>query len=227
MSRVFLMAVDESTTQTRRIIAYQDSKAAGTTDTRKEEDSKAFIRNLVRSLEPLEVINPYAGRLQLPADAHKIRRLHDLFLNFVKLVTLLHQYQRDKDIQGRLIATVSDVEQAVGLMFDSIVLKVDELDGSLRQFYEQLKCYMESKGRDYTFTRFDVRAATGLGKTQQQHQLNQLVSLGYIQQYGYANRGFTYRIVHWDSYSMLRDRIKKYLWEQIVSLGTERQKCLQ
>ncbi|PSL18423.1 hypothetical protein CLV42_1353 [Chitinophaga ginsengisoli] len=224
MSRVFLIAVDESPEQTRRIIGYQNSKAAGETDTRKEQDSKGFIRNLVRCLEPLEVVNPYAGRLQLPEDAHKIRRLHDLFLNFVKMVTLVHQYQRKKDSKGRLIAEISDIEEAVSIMFDSIVLKVDELDGSLRQFYEQLKAFIGQRGRDYEFTRFEVREATGVGKTQQHHYVNKLVELSYIRQYGHANRGFKYRIAHWDNYSDLRDRIKTHLGNQISALRTEHQR---
>jgi energy-coupling factor transporter ATP-binding protein EcfA2 len=224
MSRVFLIAVDESAEQTRRIIGYQNSKAAGETDTRKEQDSKGFIRNLVRCLEPLEVVNPYAGRLQLPEDAHKIRRLHDLFLNFVKMVTLVHQYQRTKDSKGRLVAEISDIEQAISIMFDSIVLKVDELDGSLRQFYEQLKSFIGQRGRDYEFTRFEVREATGVGKTQQHHYINKLVELSYIRQYGHANRGFKYRIAHWDNYSGLRDRIKTHLGNQISALGTEHQR---
>ena len=232
MSRVFLVAVDESTTQTRRIIAYQDSKAAGTTDTRKEEDSKAFIRNLVRSLEPLEVINPYAGKLQLPADAHKIRRLHDLFLNFVKLVTLLHQYQRERDSQGRLIATVSDVEQAVGLMFDSIVLKVDELDGSLRQFYEQLKDYLRHQHGDHyqraTFNLREIRQGLKLSKTQLFRYAHDLTRLEYISPCGgHINKGFIYKLSYWDNYQGLRDRIKEDLFTQLSALKEAGQRVKQ
>ncbi|QHS58030.1 CHC2 zinc finger domain-containing protein [Chitinophaga agri] len=219
MSRVFLVAVDESGEQTRRIIGYQNRKASGAIDTNQEQASKGFIRNLVRSLDGLEVVNPYAGQLQLPEDAHKIRRLHDLFLNFVKMVTLLHQYQRSRDSNGRLVAEVSDVECAISIMFDSIVLKVDELDGSLRQFFEQLKVYIGERGRDYEFNRFEVRDATGVGKTQQHHYINKLVELCYVRQYGHANRGFKYRIVHWDNYGVLRERIKTHLGDQLSSLA--------
>jgi len=39
---------------------------------------------------------------------------------------------------------ISDIETAVEIMFESYCfLKVDELDGSLRQFYEQLKGYLK------------------------------------------------------------------------------------
>ncbi|MBA3900778.1 MAG: toprim domain-containing protein, partial [Bacteroidetes bacterium] len=73
MSRVFLIAVDESGAQTKRIIEYQNNKAAGEIDTRKEQEVKKFIQNLVRHLQPLQVINPYANKIHLPEEAHKIR----------------------------------------------------------------------------------------------------------------------------------------------------------
>ena len=149
-------------------------------------------------------------------------QLNDLFQSFVKMVTILNQYQRKKDERGRLLTELEDVETAIHIMFESIVLKVDELDGSLRQFYEKLKSFVSKKSRGYGFTRFEIRDATGVGKTQQHHYINQLVALEYVQQNGFANRGFTYKIVHWDNYSGLRDRIKNHLSSQLAALGPER-----
>lgn len=222
MSRVFLIAVDESLEQTKRIIRYQNAKASGKIDGREEQRAKTFIQNLIRIMEAREVVNPFAEKIQLPEEAHKIRRLNDLFQNFIKMVTLVNQYRR-KTERGNLIAEIEDVETAVEIMFESIVLKVDELDGSLRQFYEQLKGFVEKKSKGYEFNRFQVREATGLGKTQQHHYLTRLVELEYIQQNGFANRGFRYRIVHWDNYRTLRDRIKNNLKDQIEKLKGEHQ----
>jgi energy-coupling factor transporter ATP-binding protein EcfA2 len=197
MSRVFLIAVDESAEQTARIIEYQNRKAAGLIDARKEQETKAFLQNFVRILQPCEVINPYAARIQLPPEAHKIRRLNDLFQSFVKMVTILNQYQRSRDERKRLITQIEDVETAVAVLFDSIVLKVDELDGSLRQFYEQLK----------------------LSKTQLFRYTNDLTHLEYIRPSGgHANRGYTYRVAYWDNYQSLRDRIRRSLDEQVKAL---------
>lgn len=225
MSRVFLIAVDETCGQTRRIIDYQNSRAAGEIDYRKEAEVRAFIQNLVRYLEPLEVVNPFASKIHLPQQAHKIRRLNDLFQSFIKQITLVNQLQRRKDQKGRLITEIEDVETAIGIMFESIVLKVDELDGSLRQFFEKLKHYVrektqkEGQGKSgVDFTRFEVREATGLGKTQQHHYINKLLELEYLQQFGYANRGFKYKIVHWDNYTALREKIKTHLSDQLEQL---------
>ncbi|WP_256012521.1 CHC2 zinc finger domain-containing protein [Desertivirga xinjiangensis] len=145
MGRVFLIAVDESSEQTKRIIHYQNEKAAGQLDGRKEQETRRSLQNFVRILKSYEVLNPFANQIHLPQEAHKIRRLNDLFQSFVKMVTILSQYQRKKDGQGRLIAELADIETAVNILFESIVLKVDELDGSLRQFFEQLKNYLEKK----------------------------------------------------------------------------------
>ncbi|MES2733639.1 MAG: hypothetical protein V4714_17980, partial [Bacteroidota bacterium] len=179
---------------------------------------KRFIQRFVRELQPYQVRNPYANQIHLPEEAHKIRRLNDLFQSFVKMITVLNQYQRKKDEKGRLVTEIADLETAVGIMFESIVLKVDELDGSLRQFYESLKSFIEKKGKGYTFTRFEVREATGLGKTQQHQYINQLMALEYVQQFGFANRGFTYKIVHWDNYTALRARIRTHLQSQLDQL---------
>jgi len=219
MSRVFLIAVDESQEQTKRIIQYQNNKAAGQIDARKEQDIKRFIQNMVREIKPYEALNPYANQIQLPEEAYKIRRLNELFQSFIKMITVINQYQRKKDEKGRLITEITDIETAIDIMFESIVLKVDELDGSLRQFYENLKKYVEKKGKSFEFSRFEVREATGLGKTQQHHYLNKLLELEYLQQYGFANRGFKYKIVYWDDYTKLREQIKSHLHKQLQVLA--------
>ncbi|MFZ5554314.1 MAG: CHC2 zinc finger domain-containing protein [Bacteroidota bacterium] len=219
MGRVFLIAVNESEEQTQKIIEYQNQRAAGGIDKDKEKKVAAFIQNVVRELKPMEVINPYANEIRLPKEAHKIRRLNDLFQSFIKQITLLHQYQRKRDERGRLLTDTEDIKTAITVMFDSIVLKVDELDGSLRQFYEKLKAYVLKKGKNYEFSRFEVKEITGLGKTQQHFYLSKLTELEYVQQYGFANRGFKYKIVYWDDYTALKERIKKDLDKQVEALA--------
>ncbi|PSL18220.1 hypothetical protein, partial [Chitinophaga ginsengisoli] len=150
---------------------------------------------------------------------------HDLFLNFVKMVTLVHQYQRTKDSKGRLVAEISDIEQAISIMFDSIVLKVDELDGSLRQFYEQLKDYLRSQyGQHYNQAEFslrEIRQGLKISKTQLFRYANDLTRLEYIRPCGgHVNKGFIYKIVYWDNYQGLRDRIKTHLSTQITAIKT-------
>lgn len=218
ISRCFVVAVDESQEQSLRIIQYQNDRSAGLIDGKGEKQAKELLQNCMRLLRPMEVINPYANKIRLPRDAHKIRRLNELYQSFVRQITLLHQYQRERDDRGRLISTVSDLQAACDILFESIVLKVDELDGSLRQFFEQLKGYVKSKGRDYEFNRFEVRQATGVSKTQQHRYMSSLLDLEYLQQYGFANRGYRYKIAQWDDIAALRLQLKNHLSEQLAEL---------
>jgi DNA primase len=222
MSRVFLLAVDESAEQTKRIIQYQNRRAAGGIKESEEKQAKKFIQDLIRITEAKEVVNPFAEKIQLPEEAHKIRRLNDLFQNFIKMVTLINQYQRKKTGQGKLIAEIEDVETAIEIMFESIVLKVDELDGSLRQFYEQLKSYLQKTYKDnYSkaeFTQREVRQSLHISKAQINRYLQSLTELEYLYSNGFANKGFKYKIAYWDNYGALRKRIKENLTGQIAEL---------
>jgi DNA primase len=221
MSRLFVIAVDESPGQTRRIMRYQSLSASGIADKDTEKEAREFLQNCVRMLNPMKTVNPYADKIRLPPQAHKIRRLHELFLSFVKQVTLIHQYRRKRDPQGRIITMPEDLQTAVEIMFDSIFLKVDELDGSLRQFFETLKAYVLEKDnpQSYEFTQREIRHALHLSKTQLHRYLGELMELEYLHQSGgYANRGFRYKISYWDNITKLRGEIRDYLFNQIDNL---------
>ena len=106
-------------------------------------------------------------------------------------------------------------------MFESILLKVDELNGSLRQFYEELKSYIRTKGyeQSYQFGQREIRQALKVSRAQLQRNLNELLRLEYIQLAGgYANRGYQYKISYWDSHQALRAKVKKELQLQLDQL---------
>ncbi len=221
MSRMFIVAVDESSEQTQRIMSYQSKAASGTIEKEEEAEAREFLQNCIRTLKPQKVINPYADKIKLPPQAHKIRRLHELFLSFVKQVTLINQYQRKRDGQGRIITEPEDLQTSVKIMFDSIFLKVDELDGSLRQFFENLKEYILQKEnpQQYEFTQREVRQALNLSKTSLFRHLNSLIELEYVSSIGgYHNRGLTYKISYWDNVVKLREHIREYLIGQLDNL---------
>jgi DNA-binding MarR family transcriptional regulator len=223
ISRVFLIAVDESKEKIKQVIEYQNKKAAGAIDIRKEQQAKKFIQNFVRILQPYEIVNPYAQKIFLPEDAHKLMRLNEMFQHFVKIITLVNQYQRRRDERGRLITEKEDIRTAVEIMFETIVLKVDELDGSLRQFFEKLKDYLQKtyngNHQKAEFAQRDIRQALNVSKAQIHRYLNTLQQMEYIQQTGgYANKGFKFKITYWDNYTALRDRIRKHLDEQLQHL---------
>jgi DNA primase len=226
MSRCFIIAVDESHEQSKQVIHYQNMKAAGQIDTSKEKQCTEIIHALVSVLKSYEVINPYANKVHLPEEAHKIRRLNGLYQAFVKAVTLMHQYQRKRDNRGRLISEKEDLQIAAEIMFESIVLKVDELDGSLRQFYERLKEYIQSKAngypQSYEFNQREVRQALHVSKSQLHRYLQDLEQLEYIRQSsGHINRGFNYKVLYWDNIEALRSKVRRHLQGQLDQLELE------
>lgn len=214
MSRSFLLAVDESKEQTDRIINYQNKRIAGEINPQEQQQAKELLQKVVRALKKEEVQNPYATQIQLPENVHKKRRLNEMFQSIIKQITIINQYQRNTR-NGRIVTQIEDIEHAVEILFESIILKIDELDGSLRQFFEKLK----KKFKTDDFTRFEAMEATGFKKTQLQHYLNQLVQLEYVKQYGHGNKGYKYRINHFDDIQSVRRKLKEHFTKQIQLLN--------
>ncbi|WP_294315198.1 CHC2 zinc finger domain-containing protein [uncultured Chryseobacterium sp.] len=215
MNRSFIVAVDESDRQTDKIISYQNRRNAGEIDRSEQEKAIGFIQKIVRNLKHYEVINPYATQIQLPNNVKNKRRLNEMFQAIIKQVTFINQYQRQIVPAGDyLITEIEDVENAVEILFESIILKIDELDGSLRQFFEKLK----KAFKDDQFSRFDAMAVTGFKKTQLQFYLNELVRLEYLKQIGFANKGFTYKISYNDNIQRVRKDLKEAFIKQLEEL---------
>jgi DNA primase len=220
MSRSFLIAVDESKEQTQRIITHQNKRNAGEIDPKEKQIAVNFIQQIVRSLKYYEVINPFATKLQLPEKVHKIRRLNEMYQAVIKQVTFLNQYQREVTKDNQLITTIEDIEQATEILFESIVLKVDELDGSLRQFFERLKKFVKNESEEFILR--EIRQNLNISKTQIFRNIQTLLELEYIKQVGgFSNKGIRYKISYWDNYQKLRAEIKDFLMLQIDQLRQE------
>jgi DNA primase len=214
MNRSFVLAVDESAAQTQRIIDYQNQKITGEIDENAQQKTVKFIQQIVRSLKPYEVQNPYATQLQLPDNVRNKRRLNEMIQAVIKQITILNQYQRKQTKDGKLVTEIEDIENGIEILFESIILKIDELDGSLRQFFEKLK-----KGfKDQDFNRFDAMEKTGFKKTQLQFYLNELVRLEYLKQSGFHNKGFKYKVSHLDNNQQVRIELKAHFNKQLEDL---------
>ena len=214
MSRSFLLAVDESQDQTDKIIRYQNKRIAGEINEKEQEKAKDLLQKIIRNLKIEEVQNPYATQIQLPENVHKKRRLNEMFQSIIKQITIINQYQR-RTKNNKIVTEIIDIENAVEILFESIILKIDELDGSLRQFFEKLK----NKFKTDDFTRFEAMEATGFKKTQLQYYINQLVQLEYIKQYGHGNKGYKYKIYHFDDIQSIRKKLKDHFIQQIKALN--------
>lgn len=224
-SRSIILGIDESMEQTIRINEYQQRKFAGEVDTSLEQSAKKDIRNVVRKLKPMKVVNPYASKINLPISGVQLRRLNEHLNSFITAVTLIHQYQRDVDEEERLVSTVKDIEIAIEILFDSIIVKLDYLNSSTRQFYEELKDYVQERKRGterFFFLQRDIREYTKRSKSTVSKYLQELVELEYLTAIGNANKGFKYEIVFDADMEAARREIKEGLIKQIKELPDAR-----
>jgi len=221
MNRSFIIAINESEEQTEKIINYQNQRVAGHINRDEEQKAISFIQKIVRNLKHYEVVNPFATQIQLPNNVKNKRRLNEMFQSIIKQITILHQYQREtKD--NFLVTEIEDIENAVEILFESILLKIDELDGSLRQFFEKLK----KSFKDEHFNRFEAMEVTGFKKTQLQFYLNDLVRLEYLKQIGFANKGFKYKISYSDNILRVRKDLKAAFEKQLYELKKQNKKII-
>jgi DNA primase len=220
MSRLFLIAIDESKEQTQKINEYQAKEASGQIKKQEQQQTNKQLQNYIRILQPYQVHNPHATKLKLPEGIRDERRLYRLYLYFIDMITVLHQYQRKKTEQGKLIATKQDCQIAKDLMFECIMLKMDELDGSLRQFFERLKDYIKTNNNDkYSFTQREIRTALNVSKTHLFRFINELKFMEYLQENQYnGNIGNTYQIRYWDDYKKVKEDVKEFMQNQIDML---------
>ncbi|RVU90827.1 hypothetical protein EH230_07930 [Flavobacterium columnare] len=226
-SRVFIIAIDESEEQTERVLDYMTKKASGEITEEMENKNKQLLQNICYLLEPYNVKNQY--RLELPQNVKHRRRLTQILHDFIAQVTILNQYRREKDQNDFLVTKIEDLEIAVDLMFNSIVIKADELDGILRQFYENLKNYIEKKAKtinkkpqDVDFTMREIRQHFNVSKTQMFRYFTELTELEYLHKTHVGSRNVqSFQISYWDNIEKLREEIRTYLNQQIETFKTQ------
>ena len=220
MSRSICISIDESVEQTKNIIDYDTKMLMGKVSKTEQDKAKGQLRNIIRTLKRFEVVNPFADKISLPVEAKMLRRLNTQFQSFISQITILNQFNRKTDKEGRLIATPSDIKQAIDIFFSSIILKVDELSGSTRQFYDGLKAGIEGGKIQKIFSPKDVRKVLNLERTRVFEQLKNLLELEYVKVVrGSKNKGFEYELTAWDFMGKgKRDKIRSELDSQVSKL---------
>jgi hypothetical protein len=212
-SRSVILGIDESEEQTERIIKYDNEVRAGIHAKKDKSQAQIILRNVMRVLKSKEVVNPFAHKIQLPVEAKMRRRLNKQFQDVIAQITLLYQYQREEDEQGRLISTPQDIAHGIEIFFSAIMFKIDELYSSTRQLYNRI--LEEFKSQKY-FTRKEVRKRLQLKNTKSNILLSHLVDMEYLTRKGSANQGFKYALVNaQDGLEKTKRLIKQELHNQL------------
>ncbi|RJR53588.1 MAG: hypothetical protein C4576_01490 [Desulfobacteraceae bacterium] len=96
-TRIFELYADESVEQTKRVVMANLAKAdiAKRMSPEEKEGILALHHNVQRVLQPVEVNIPYAEHLSFPAKTTRHRRDSERFINLIKAVAFLRQYQKE------------------------------------------------------------------------------------------------------------------------------------
>jgi hypothetical protein len=186
-NRCLILSVDESREQTERIHALQREARTleGLRLRKQRRETVELLQNAQRLLEPVAVVNPYAGQLRFTADRTRTRRDHEKYLTLIDTITLLHQHQRplqhDPIAGPHIRATLGDIAAANRLAPEILRCGLDELPPQTRHLLEAAKALVramldqgEPDQRECHFTRRDLREATGWGEFRVRTHLERL-----------------------------------------------------
>jgi hypothetical protein len=152
-NRCLTVHTDERKEQTERIVTTLANKYTG--DTVPTDIDRIVQKHWAfqRLLQPHAVVVPYAARLGelLKCDRVEMRRGFPQIVAMIKAIALLHQFQRQRDDQGRLLATPQDYAIARRLLLKPMrrLLGVG-LSDSAQRFHERLQSWFAH--RSFTTT---------------------------------------------------------------------------
>jgi DNA primase len=207
-NRSFLIQIEESPGHEAQVLEYQGKVAAGQIDLKKHEQNINLLKACQLLLEPMEVVIPFAPKLELPPQVFKKMRTKNHYLTLVKAVTLWNQKQRERTTgqEGNkyLISTLDDVQWANYLCKDNLLRKSDELGGKTRNFFESLKELIK-QWQAQTFYAKDVRKYLRMHPMTLQRYFTELENRGLIRCVSRSNKpGNEYEISVWDDFEQLK-----------------------
>lgn len=117
-TRVFDLWVDETEGQTRRVLRALADQAVGGQSPSEVEEGLQIWREALGALEPLGVSVPFARELSgaFPTSQLRARRDFGRVLSLIRISALLHQRQRLRLPDGRVLATLADYGIAYRLL---------------------------------------------------------------------------------------------------------------
>ena len=215
-NRSFVIQLDESEEQTSRINALKAKYEAGLIDEEGIRQNKILLSDAIRLLKNEQIVNPFAEELILPIQIRDRRRLTDLLYGLIRVITLLHQYQRDQDNQDRLIVEKQDVLKALVLLESVLESKSDELTKTQREFYQELLDFVESTKSeqeltDYNFKLENLETVGIPVNSSTSRKVKQLFDLGFLARKGNQKDGFLYRIKGTDNHSEVKTQIENLI----------------
>ncbi|WP_299628215.1 hypothetical protein [uncultured Tenacibaculum sp.] len=215
-NRSFLLYIDESEEQDKRIMNYQRLISAGKLNEEEQIEARELLKDVQRVLKPIKVINPYAEHLELPQSVFKPRRTNSHYLQFIEAITFYKQYQREQHVNEEtgemyIETTIEDIEEANELITEVLLRKSDTITGACRDYLEKLKRYLFIENKT-SYTSSEIRKNLRIKETTLRRYHKQLLEEGYIKKVkGKKGQLYHYEIIDINEYTNLKDQISKAL----------------
>jgi hypothetical protein len=195
-TRVFPIYIDESEQQTGRIVGGILKEASGRGP---DEEERVRIRqkwhDAIRLLEPADVTIPYAERIEIPNSPLRIRRDARRLIDVVRVITWLHQHQRERDAEGRILATEEDFGEALRLVSESLRRAWQTLSPAEEKVLETIKGLPEMQRTRNGFKRRELKVKE-VSDRRVKEILKSLTDTGYLDCDGRQGpQGYTYTLV--------------------------------
>lgn len=211
-NRFIILTIDESISQTKRILERQrlNETIEGIVDKKRREKIKRRHHNAQRLLKMLEIANPYSNQLTFIDTILRARREQPKYLAIIKTIALLRQYQKEiKTIEadGQMIEYIEvdlkDIEMANKIANEILGRNLDELSPPSKNLLIEIKKMTESmaikhkmESADVIFTRRDVREFTRWSDYQIKVHIKQLEELEYLySMHGGPGKRYAYQLL--------------------------------
>ena len=197
-SRFFVIGIDESREQTRKILEFQRKRHTihGLKEDVELKNTLHVHQNFQRLLKPYRVINPMAEQLAYDDDRLQSRRAQPQYLNLIKAVAFLRQMSKPvkKHKEKEYIEVdETDIEIGNSLALEVIGKSLDELSIPGRNLLDLLLQMMAAKRKEFedknegkrtsshqlTFTRRELSEFTGWTRTRLRNHLKELMEFEY------------------------------------------------
>jgi hypothetical protein len=211
-NRSFLIYLDESNEQDEKVMDYQRKLSAGKINSYDEMQARQLLQNVQRVLQPISVRNPFAEQLKIPKEVFKQRRTNAHYLAFIEVITFYKQHQREQkadEATGEIYieTTIEDIQEANELMKEILLRKSDELNGAIRNYFEELKEHLQdSKQNSFTNTSMRNQLRIALSTIKRYHL--SLLQAGYIKKVeNKQTKAYHYEVVSYEEYRQLQNNI--------------------
>ncbi|NQX95896.1 MAG: hypothetical protein HRT64_13440 [Erythrobacter sp.] len=230
LNRCLVMSVDESADQTAAILGRQRERC--TLDGLAAADAAAAIRrthhNAQRLLQPLRVVIPQAPQLTFATHLPRLRRDHMKYINLIRCVALLHQFQRDIFTHPSgfryIEATADDIAAANEIIADVLGRSIAGMLPHTRELLALLDRFVAERAETAAidrsavrFTRRQLREWCGWGDTRLKKHLARLVEWELLTVHRAAgsdlgvNSGSFLYALHYTTADRQRDQVRLHL----------------